>query len=151
MSWIGAIESAFRIIGGVSAVIVIVFFFGRFVYRLSRGELSEVKLTPLQRISVDVEKLNDTVLREIASLRNQIGTQYVDVVQRFNLDHAALKELISAQKNEYERLSEKFWTKDMGDRRFAESEHDRALIRAELEAMRARCDTVCLQRTGGKA
>jgi len=127
------VESTFSLIGGVTAVVVIIFFFGRFVYRLSRGELSEVKLTPLQRISVDVEKLNDTVVREIAALRTQIGTQYVDVVQRFNIDHAVLRDLIAAQKNEYERLSEKFYTKDMGDR-----------LRGEMDAMRVRCDAVCI-------
>lgn len=139
MTWLTYFQPVLSIVGGLGTTIAVVFLAGRYFQRLSRGEVGDPKLSPIQRLSVDVEKLGETVTRELAELRRQIGTQYTDVIQRFNIDHDRLRELIQARDNEYARLSAWVYSKEFIDRRFLESEQDRKALRDEFQVFRTQC------------
>jgi len=145
MTWM-TIEQAAKTIGWVFAGVMLIFGAGVLWQKFKRGEFGDVKLSPMQQIAVDLAELSAMVKREIAELRLQIGTQFTDVVQRVNAHHTDLRELKDARNNEYERLVQKFYSKEIIDRRFDESEKDRNKLHAELKDIAARCDRL----TGGR-
>lgn len=153
MTWLGDVQSAFSILGGLGAAVALVFLAGRLFQRMIRGE-ADIKLSPIQKLSVDVERLEETVKREIAELRGHLGTQYTEVVQRVNLDHAHIRDLLNWRAGWLEEAMKHFYPIGMIDRMAKESEQDRKDLHAEYEALRAEQEvlrTRCFIHHGGDA
>ena len=126
-------------VGGLGAVVGGIFLLGRFVQKMYRGEIGDPKLSPIQRLSVDVENLGRDMVREIKALSDRLGVQYTDVVQRFNADHIALRELQKLQLAEVLRLSEHFASRELVAQQFAEASRERATMRAQIDEISDRC------------
>ena len=138
MTWT-VIEQIAKIAVWITGIIGCAFLAGQIWQKIRRGEVGDIRLTPIQQIAQDVKQ----VQTQIHDLSVQLGKQFTDIAGQVSEHHQSIRRLTTALEQEYVRLcgeSGFLYSRQMVDQKLKESEVDRNKIHVEVEAVKARFD-----------